>query len=397
MSPLPAPPAPDIERFGEFRRGAAPPMMAMVEITNRCNMECPVCFTDANHPAHDVPFPEVRRRLERLLALTATPIPIQISGGEPTTHPELPAIVRLARELGYRNIELITNGIRISRRPALLGELRDCGLTAVYLQFDGLDSATYRTLRGQDMREVRQRSIAAARRAGLCVTLAVAVTRGVNDHELGAIVRFAVDNIDTVRAINFQSATRFRGRFTLAEAHRGYPLPELLALLEAQTGLPAATFRSDHFSHPLCNALSFVFVIDGRLEPLFAHLTPEDIATFLGDDARETILGLFAGKHRFAARYLCTPAAWRLLGKASGLFGHNPLALLRTPHLLLFAKSFMEHDALDPERVRRCCYGITDAAGVYSFCAFNNVHRFPDRTAARGPQGPAARAPADGS
>src|SRR5690554_6911945 len=109
-------------------------MMAMVEITNRCDMDCPVCFTDANNPAHAVPFAEVRCRLERLLEITRTPIPIQISGGEPTTHPELPAIVALARELGFRNIELITNGLRISRQPGLLEALRARGLTAVYLQ-----------------------------------------------------------------------------------------------------------------------------------------------------------------------------------------------------------------------------------------------------------------------
>lgn len=371
-------------RFGQFTGGAVRPMMAMVEVTNRCNMDCPVCFSDANNPAHDVPLAEVRRRLERLLAVTGTPVPIQLSGGEPTLHRDLPEIVAYARRLGYRNVELITNGIRVSRRPELLRELARCGLTAVYLQFDGLRATTYATLRGQDMTEVRRRSIAAARAAGLCVTLAVAVTRGVNDDELGDVVRFALANLDTVRAVNFQSATRFTGRFDVPGAgpETGYALPEILRLIEQQAGVPADSFRSEHMGHPLCNAMSMVFVVDGRLEPLFKYVTRDDLIAFLGDDARDTVLGLFAGKRAFFTRYLCNPDAWRLIAKAAPIFGKSPLGVLRSQHLLLFAKSFMERDALDPERIARCCYGITDAEGVYSFCAFNNLYRFPDRVPA---------------
>jgi len=369
-----------VPRFGQFVPGRSRPMMAMIEVTNRCNMDCPLCFSDANHPAADVPFADVRRRLERLLAVTRTPIPIQISDGEPTVRADLPDIVGLARDLGYRNIELITNGIRISQHPDLLCRLKERGLTAVYLQFDGVRRATFMTLRGQDMTEVRQRSIDAARRASLCVTLAVAVTRGVNDGELGDIVRFGIENIDTVRAINFQSATRFTGRYDLAAEHGGYALPDILRLIEEQTGLPASTFRSEHMGHPLCNAMSFVFVVDGRLEPLFQYITRDDLLSFLGDDRREKLHGLFAGKKAFFSTYPCNPAAWRLIAKAAPIFGYNPINVLKTKHLVLFAKSFMERDGLDPARIDQCCYGNTDTDGVYSFCAFNNLYRFSERT-----------------
>lgn len=365
------------QRFGQFVPGRTRPMMAMVEVTNRCNMDCPVCFSDANHPADDVPFAEIRHRLERLLEVTQTPIPIQISGGEPTVRNDLADIVGLARGLGYRNIELITNGIRISRQPELLVQLKQHGLTAVYLQFDGLRKETYLAIRGQDMTAVRRQAVQAARRAGLCVTLAVAVTRGVNDGEIGDIVRFGVENIDTVRAINFQSATRFTGRFELEQGHTGYSLPGILELIETQAGVPAATFRSEHMGHPLCNAMSFVFVVDGRLEPLFKYISRDDMLRFLGDDARDTVLALFGGKRAFVSCYLSNVGAWKLIAKAAPIFGYNPLNVLRRPHLLLFAKSFMEREALDAERVNRCCYGITDTDGVYSFCAFNNLYRFP--------------------
>jgi uncharacterized radical SAM superfamily Fe-S cluster-containing enzyme len=384
-------------RFGQFVRranrpdsagGQAPvstPMMAMVEVTNRCNMNCPVCFSDANHPADDVPLAEIRRRLERLLQVTEGAIPIQISGGEPTVRKDLPEIIALAKRMGFRNIELITNGIRISHDQTLLRQLKDNGLTAVYLQFDGLKRDTYLKIRGQDMTEVRQRAVEAARQASLCVTLAVAVTKGVNDGEIGDIVRYGIDNIDTVRAINFQSATRFTGRFELPDEHGGYSLPGILRLIEEQTGLPADTFRSEHMGHPLCNAMSLVFVRNRRLEPLFKYITREDMMRFLGDDSRDKLLALFRGKRDFFSCYLSHPAAWKLIAKAAPIFDRNPLNVLRSQHILLFAKSFMERDGLDPERINRCCYGITDAQGVFSFCAFNNLYRFPGRTRRRDP------------
>ncbi|MEE9611782.1 MAG: radical SAM protein [Desulfatiglandales bacterium] len=362
--------------FGRFLPGHSKPLMAMIEVTNRCNMSCPVCFSDANHPSHDVPVAEVRHYMEQLLEVTETPIPIQISGGEPTVRRDLPQIVSMAKGLGYEHIELITNGIKISQTPELLHELKHRGLTAVYLQFDGLKKETYLKIRGQDMTDVRDKAIQAVRCAGLCCTLAVAVTRGINDGEMGEIVSFGIDNVDTVRAINFQAAARFTGRFNVDGKDAAYSLKELLNLIETQTGVPAHTFRSEHLGHPSCNAMSYVFLVKGKLEPLFNYISREDMVAFLGENRRETVLDLFAGKKEFFSRRLTNPAAWKLIAKAAPIFGYNPLNVLNTEHILLFAKGFMEPRALDPERVEQCCYGISAADGVFSFCAYNNLYRF---------------------
>ncbi len=182
-------------RFGKFLPGQRKPLMAMIEITNRCNLSCPVCFSNAHYSAQDISVAEVHTYLEQLLEITETPIPIQISGGEPTVHNSLPKIIAAAKGLGYRNIELVTNGIKISKDPEMLHKLKSEGLTAVYLQFDGLKKETYIRIRGRDLTEVRQKSIDAIRNAVLCCTLSVAVARGINDHEIGDIVRFGIDNI----------------------------------------------------------------------------------------------------------------------------------------------------------------------------------------------------------
>ncbi|MGI9536625.1 MAG: radical SAM protein [Desulfocapsaceae bacterium] len=373
IKPRPA----DTFELGRFSGGSQRPMMAMLEITNRCNMSCPLCFTDAHHTAPDVGFDEIVKRLDTLLNL-AGPIPLQISGGEPTLHPQLGGVVAEAKSRGFRNIELVTNGVKISTDPDYLDALVDRGLTAVYLQFDGLRRQTYEAIRGQDMSEVRMRSIETIRKARICCTLAVAVTPQVNDRELGDIVEFGISNIDTVRAINFQSATRFAGRYRVQSGEQGYSLAELVELIEEQCGLAKGGFVSDLFGHPQCNAMSLVYVVDGRLKPLFSYISPETRQNFLGREPRRILLDLFKGREYFCRKYLISPRTWKFLAEAVDIFGteHRFQSLIKARHILLFAKSFMDRPALDPARLNQCCYGIVTEKGVYSFCAYNNLYRF---------------------
>lgn len=372
----PYPPLDRNHRFGRFLPGGAKPLMAMVEVTHRCNMSCPVCFADANSKSEDMTIDQIHASLIRLLEVTKSPIPIQISGGEPTVRQDLPEIISMVKHMGFRNIELITNGMRLAQDTAILSKLKSKGLTAVYLQFDGLQKETYERIRGQDMTATRLRAIDNLRQHGICCTLAVTVTRGINDHEIGDVVAFAIDNIDTVRAINFQSATRFKGRFNLGVEHGGYGLEDLLRLIEEQIGVPRYAFISDPIGHSSCNALSFVYPGNGHLKALFEYIDQKDIEAFLGSDEREKILDLFRGKRAFLYRHLFNPTVWRSIRKAYPIFGSNPLNVFRKPHLLIFAKSFMEPDDLDSHRIHQCCYGITTPQGVFSFCAYNNLHRF---------------------
>ncbi|MEE9496765.1 MAG: radical SAM protein [Desulfobacterales bacterium] len=364
------------KRLGQFVPGGARPLMAMVEVTNRCNMACPICFSGADRRFSDVSVFRVEKYLRRLLEITETPIQIQISGGEPTMHDDLSEIIATAKQIGYRNIELITNGVKIAQDPSLLYKLKENGLSSVYLQFDGLNKKTHLKIRGRDMTAVRQQAVEAIRNAGLCCTLAVVVTRGVNEGEIGNIVQFAIDRIDVVRAISFQSATRFSGRFELNDGHGGFEMQELLNLIETQTGVPSDSFLSEHLGHPGCNAMSLVFPVNGKLEPLFKYIRQEDVIEFLKNDGRQQILGAFAGKKDFFFRHLTSPVAWKLIAKAAPIFGKNPYNVLRRKHILLFAKSFMDKDTLDTKRIDSCCYGITGEEGVFSFCAYNNLYRF---------------------
>ncbi len=363
---------------GRLDRGCTLPLMAMVEVTNRCNLSCPLCFSGAADHAGDVSLERIRQRLEKLLHATDGPIPLQISGGEPTVRKNLGEVIDLARQMGFVHIELITNGIRIAREPHLLEKWKMLGLKAIYLQFDGLAAATHVALRGRDLRHIRIQAIEAARQAGLCCTLACSISPGINDHEIGAIIDFAWTHIDTVRAINFQAATPFPGRFNLARPVRGLKLNELLHLIESQSGLPASTFYGEPLGHPACNAISYVFDVNGARKPLFAYLTRKDIAKLLAGRRRDVILGLFSGKQYFFDHFLTNPRSWKIIAKCAPLFGSNPLNMLRAKHLLIFAKSFIQPGDEAADRLRQCCYGIAADTGVHSFCDYNHHHRFGD-------------------
>ncbi len=370
----------DSPNLGLFRGGVQRPTMAMVEITNRCNMSCPVCFANSDTAQSDIKLEVVKSRINKLISIAGV-IPLQISGGEPTLHPYLPEIIEFAKSSGFKNIELISNGIRISCEPDYLPLLKKAGLTAVYLQFDGLRKETHLAIRGRNMIEVREKSVQAIRKVKLCCTLAIAVARGINDLEINDIIRYGVKNIDTVRAINFQSATRFAGRYELAEDTSGYSLSELIALIERESCMDTGGFLTDVLGHSHCNAISLVYVMGDRLAPLFNYLSRDKLLAFLGNDKQRTIQDLFMGKERFVRKYLFDPKSWQLVIEAAAIFGDSPnlKSILQARHLLLFAKSFMERETLDLNRIDQCCYGIATDDGVYSFCSYNNLHRFNRR------------------
>ncbi len=115
-----------------------------------------------------------------------------------------------------------------------------------------------------------------------------------------------------------------------------------------------------------------------RLAPLFNYLSRDKLLAFLGNDKQRTIQDLFMGKERFVRKYLFDPKTWQLVREAAAIFGDSPnlKSILQARHLLLFAKSFMERETLDLNRIDQCCYGIATDDGVYSFCSYNNLHRF---------------------
>ena len=168
--------------------------LALIEITEHCNLTCPVCFAESS-PARTsfTPPAKIETMLDALVKSEGEPDLVQISGGEPTLHPDFFAILDAVRARPIRHVMINTNGLRIAREPDFVAKLAQNkrGLE-VYLQFDSLQRDALVNLRGADLRKIRQQALENLERHGLSTTLVATIKRGVNDHEIGDIVRHAL-------------------------------------------------------------------------------------------------------------------------------------------------------------------------------------------------------------
>jgi len=179
--------------------------VAIVEINEACNLACPVCFADSSpRRAIHRSLAEVERMFDALVASEGEPDLVQISGGEPTIHPEILPIIEAARRRPIRHIMLNTNGIRIAEDPSFVDALAAFkpGFE-VYLQFDSLNDAALKNIRGAALSRIRREALAALEARNISTTLVCTVKRGVNDAEIGAIVRHAL-TYKCVRGVTFQ-------------------------------------------------------------------------------------------------------------------------------------------------------------------------------------------------
>ncbi len=172
--------------------------LGMIEVNTHCNLDCPICFADSGHhpDGYSITLEQCERMLDAFVAAEGEPEVLMFSGGEPTIHKQIIDFVDAAQARPIKAVILNTNGIRLAsdRRfaAALAARIRPGHHIGIYLQFDGFDERTHREIRGKDLREIKRRALDNCAEAGLTVTLVAAVERGLNDHELGAIIRHGI-------------------------------------------------------------------------------------------------------------------------------------------------------------------------------------------------------------
>lgn len=179
--------------------------LAILEVNETCNLTCPVCFADSSpdRPGQRS-LAECEAMLDALVASEGEPDLLQISGGEPTLHPQILDILRAAKARPIRHLMLNTNGLRIARDKAFVADLASLGPGfEVYLQFDSLSPDVLKQIRGADLTRIRQQALENLEAAGISTTLVAVIKRGLNDHEAGAIIDHAL-NWSCVRGVTFQ-------------------------------------------------------------------------------------------------------------------------------------------------------------------------------------------------
>ncbi|MGC4087796.1 MAG: radical SAM protein [Polyangiaceae bacterium] len=185
-----------------------------VDLTNRCNMMCDPCFMDANQVGyvHELTWEDIKKILDDALGIKPRrQLSVQFSGGEPTLSPHFIQAVEYARKIGYFCVQCASNGIRFAREPEFCHQAKAAGLRLCYLQFDGVTNEANSHRKVGNLFDVKLRAIENLAAAGIDVVLVVTVVNGVNDDQVGQIVKFAIDNADKITVVSFQPVS-FTGR-----------------------------------------------------------------------------------------------------------------------------------------------------------------------------------------
>jgi uncharacterized radical SAM superfamily Fe-S cluster-containing enzyme len=349
---------------------------ALVEVTQRCGLRCPICFANAGQAGAepDPSLDQLARLFTRIMADTGG-CNLQLSGGEPTERPDLLEIIGLAKQAGFPFVQLNSNGLAFAGQEDYARRCRQAGLDSVFLQFDGTREDIHQALRGRPLLEDKLTAIARMGEAGLGVVLVATVKPRVNDDDLGGLVRLAAGLSPGVRGVHFQPISYF-GRYPTppGDADR-ITLPEVMARLEEQTQgeVQAAHFHPPGCEHHLCSfSGKFLVLPSGRLRPLGgAGQEPccEGPPPSAAAGARQA-------KAYVAAQWSApasSPAPIALsLEEAAPLDLDAFLARAGTHRLAISGMAFQDAATLDLERLRGCCIHVATLGGkLIPFCAYN--------------------------
>jgi len=389
-------------------------VLSNVDLTNRCNLTCPVCFANANAAGYlyEPSLEQVRRMLQALRdeAPVANRV-VQFSGGEPTIYPHFLEVLRMAKEMGFSHLQAATNGIMFTDLEFAM-KAKEAGLHTLYLQFDGVCEDIYQRTRGEALLEKKMQCIENVRKAGMKICFVPTIVKGVNDHQIGDIVRLALENIDVVSAISFQPVS-FTGRISRSELEaKRITMADIARGVHDQTGIcdmyedwfplscvaPFSRFlgalRGEEIPtltpHPHCSMGTYMFVDNNKKATPVTRFV--DIAGFMQD------LDMLARTTTTRFKFWSKLKTWNAIRKhfhedrapegltfskfletLQGLTdkeygrGENEKKGFTYKTLMVAGMHFMDVYNYDIERVKRCVIHYAAPNGlIYPFCAYNS-------------------------
>lgn len=388
-------------------------LIANIDITNRCNLECPVYFANAKIKGSvcEPTFEEIRKMMEILRG--EKPIPcsaIQFSGGEPTIRDDLPKIIELAKEVGFSQIQLATNGIFLAKSTQYCKRLKDAGLNTIYLSFDGVTPEPYFENMGFNALSLKKKAIENCRKFGSnSIVLVPTLEKDVNDSQVGDIIRFAAENLDIIKGVNYQPIA-FTGRVN--QSHRDkkrITIPDVLRLVEEQTNgeissnawypissvVPINRFLSvmrkvpipECTVHQHCGAGTYLFFEKGHIIPITNFIDVENFLEFIEKITREISEGgnrplILARAIRQIPRYIDKKNGPKSINVVSMILdvlkkgNRESAARFHRNTLFLGIMHFQDLYNIDLERVKKCgVHYATPDGRIIPFCTYNIFHR----------------------
>ncbi|MFH0714346.1 MAG: radical SAM protein [Candidatus Diapherotrites archaeon] len=377
--------------------------LANIALTNRCDLSCWYCFfyAKSGDPVYEPSMEQLRAMLENLrsekpIATNA----LQLTGGEPTLRKDLPEIVEMARELGFEHIQLNTHGMVLGKDLELCKRLKKAGVNTLYMSFDGTTPQT----NPKNHWEAPQ-AIENCRKAGIGIVLVPTLIRTVNEKDMGNILNFGLNNLDVVRAVNFQPVSLVGRMPKNLRNQQRITIPGALKEIEEQTnGLIA---RSDFFPIPCvssvsefvsalsgqrqyelsvhfaCGAATYLFLDGNKPVPITRFVNIEGLFEYLDEQAQELKKGknklLVGGKVVMKLGQFIDKKKQpkdldliKILYNALVLHNYDALGKIHERSMLVGMMHFMDPYNYDQQRVERCDihYAMPDGR-IIPFCSFN--------------------------
>jgi uncharacterized radical SAM superfamily Fe-S cluster-containing enzyme len=354
--------------------------LALIEVNEHCNLTCPTCFASSSPlRAGQRSLAEVERMLDLLVDSEGQPDLLQISGGEPTLHPQILEILHAARRRPIRHVMLNTNGIRIAQDPDFVAALAEMKRAfEVYLQFDALSREALQTIRGADLRRVRERALDALEEAGISTTLVCVIRKGVNDQEIGDVLRYAQSR-SCVRGVTLQPVQDAGRNDGFDPARNRIVLSEIRRAVIDQWGV----FGEDDMIPLPCNpdaiSIGYGLRAGGEVLPV-THLFPQDVLVRAAPNSVT-----FEGRPEMR-RLLTELLSLSCAGQQSANVLHEVLCclpLVEVPAQIGYDRvfrvtvvSFLDRFNFCLAGVKRSCiHFVTDDRRIIPFDTYNLFHR----------------------
>lgn len=353
--------------------------LAILEVNEACNLSCPVCFADSSlkRTSHR-DLATIERMLDTLVASEGEPDLVQISGGEPTIHPQFFEILDAAKRRPIRHLMINTNGLRIAREPDFAARLATyMPRFEVYLQFDSLKRDALMNLRGADLRSIRQQALEALEKHNISTTLVVTLKKGVNDTEVPDIIRHALQ-WKCVRGVTLQpiqDAGRNDGfdpkahRVLLSDVRRDVAKVGIFAL-EDMIPLPCNP-DSISIGYGLRNGTSVAPITSIIPRDVLVEATPNTVTFEAFPELRRRMFDLLSlstaaadTSDKLAAVLCCLPEA------------AVPQEVSYEQTFRVVIIQFLDRFNFDLGTVKRSCVHFVEPDGkIYPFDTFNTFYR----------------------
>lgn len=373
--------------------------LPIIEITDHCNLECPVCIVN-NQNANHLSNESFTRMIDTLVRNEGQLESIALSGGEPTSHPRVLELIAIATREEIGRVVLITNGLRLGRDRKFAEKIKASG-AYVALQFDGFTADTHEKIRGRDLCKEKEAALRILKELDIPTQLIFVAARGVNEHQIGQIVEMFLSE-DHFLSLNFQPVA-FTGAGGGQFAHDPMDrltIPGVIQAIEEQTQgkLRASDFAPLPCSHPQCVSLTYLLRLNdgthlpfGRFVDFKKHGTLLRSSATLGaspeihDAMSDVIHDVYANQDEIPQSTEVLAALRRAIDV---MFPNRPVSAKEAIHLgekqakSIFLHHYMDRHDFDLERLRKCCHHYPQVDGrIMPACGFNMFHR----GAAKGP------------